>query len=348
VRARAAAGRRRGGGRGARGAAAARARPPARPAAAPPGPPPQPPQPPPRCQTLPAAPAGLPTPRIRDLNDEINKLIREKGHWERRIVQLGGPDYAKTAPKITDSEGNVLEGASGRGPGYRYFGAAKNLPGVKELFEKEAPKLVRRTRFQMHKSITPDYYGFRDEEDGLLLRVEAGAEKVITAQVGGVGRGLWAGRAPRRGPAAGVGPGPMAEVQAASASARIPIQCDSDRGHALPGGPGLIGDRGPPSCAPPARPPAPCRSSRSGRSGRRSATPHSPASAAPRRTASSSSSSSSGVAGSSGAVAQRTTRGRSLWRTCRCPTRRPLSSGCWRKRWAGGRGRDESWRQKAV
>ena len=33
--------------------------------------------------------------RIRDLNDEINKLIREKGHWERRIVELGGPDYSK-------------------------------------------------------------------------------------------------------------------------------------------------------------------------------------------------------------------------------------------------------------
>ncbi|KAI8469333.1 MAG: Isy1-like splicing factor [Monoraphidium minutum] len=126
--------------------------------------------------------AGLGEHRIRDLNDEINKLIREKGHWEKRIVQLGGPDYAKTAPKITDSEGNAVEGASGKGPGYRYFGAAKELPGVKELFEKEAPKIVRRTRFQMHKSITPDYYGFRDEEDGVLLRVEAEAEKRIQAQ----------------------------------------------------------------------------------------------------------------------------------------------------------------------
>ncbi len=29
-----------------------------------------------------------------------------------------------------------------RGP-CRYFGAAKQLPGVKELFEKEAPKQVR-------------------------------------------------------------------------------------------------------------------------------------------------------------------------------------------------------------
>lgn len=32
--------------------------------------------------------------RIRDLNDEINKLLREKGHWEYRIKELGGPDYA--------------------------------------------------------------------------------------------------------------------------------------------------------------------------------------------------------------------------------------------------------------
>lgn len=35
--------------------------------------------------------------------------------------------------------------AGGRGPGYRYFGAAKQLPGVRELFEKEAPRQVGRT-----------------------------------------------------------------------------------------------------------------------------------------------------------------------------------------------------------
>ncbi|WIA21849.1 hypothetical protein OEZ85_004225 [Tetradesmus obliquus] len=124
--------------------------------------------------------AGLGEHRIRDLNDEINKLIREKGHWERRIVELGGPDYAKTAPKITDSEGNEV--TDSRGAGYRYFGAAKQLPGVKELFEKEAPKPTVRSRFQMHKSITPDYYGFRDEEDGVLLAVEAEAEATTQAQ----------------------------------------------------------------------------------------------------------------------------------------------------------------------
>ena len=57
--------------------------------------------------------------RLRDLNDEINKLIREKGHWERRIVDLGGPDYSKTGPKVTDSEGNELAAATGKGVGYR-------------------------------------------------------------------------------------------------------------------------------------------------------------------------------------------------------------------------------------
>ncbi|KAM2612987.1 hypothetical protein TB2_032880 [Malus domestica] len=38
---------------------------------------------------------------------DLNKLIREKVHWERRIVELGGPNYAKNAPKMTDLDGNV-------------------------------------------------------------------------------------------------------------------------------------------------------------------------------------------------------------------------------------------------
>ncbi|KAL4452496.1 hypothetical protein ABPG75_008158 [Micractinium tetrahymenae] len=125
--------------------------------------------------------AGLGEHKIRDLNDEINKLIREKGHWERRIVELGGPDYSKVGPKVTDSEGRPVEGAGGRGPGYRYFGAAKQLPGVRELFEKEAPRQVRRTRAEMHRAINADYYGFRDEEDGILEKVEAEAEGPMRA-----------------------------------------------------------------------------------------------------------------------------------------------------------------------
>mmetsp|Transcript_21392 Transcript_21392/g.36474 ORF Transcript_21392/g.36474 Transcript_21392/m.36474 type:complete len:276 (+) Transcript_21392:105-932(+) len=125
---------------------------------------------------------GLGEHRIRDLNDEINKLIREKGHWERRIVELGGPDYSRVGPAVTDSKGKEVAELTGKGHGYKYFGAAKMLPGVKELFEAEPPKQIRKTRFQMHKAIDPDYYGFRDEDDGVLEKVEAEAEKFMRAQ----------------------------------------------------------------------------------------------------------------------------------------------------------------------
>lgn len=104
--------------------------------------------------------AGLGEHKIRDLNDSINKLLREKGHWQFRIRDLGGPDYNALEPKALDAEGRPLPG----GGGYRYFGAARELPGVKELFEAPAPVKKRRTRKDMYKGVTPDYYGFRDDE----------------------------------------------------------------------------------------------------------------------------------------------------------------------------------------
>lgn len=122
---------------------------------------------------------GLGEHRLRDLNDEINKLIREKGHWERRIVELGGPNYTKHSAKMTDLEGNIVDvpNPGGRGPGYRYFGAAKKLPGVKELFEKPPELRKRRTRYDIYKRIDASYYGYRDDEDGVLERLEVPAEE---------------------------------------------------------------------------------------------------------------------------------------------------------------------------
>jgi len=122
---------------------------------------------------------GLGEHRLRDLNDEINKLIREKSHWERRIVELGGPNYARHSAKMTDLDGNIVDvpNPSGRGPGYRYFGAAKKLPGVRELFEKPPELRKRRTRYDIYKRINAAYYGYRDDEDGILERVEAPAEE---------------------------------------------------------------------------------------------------------------------------------------------------------------------------
>ncbi|XP_061989953.1 uncharacterized protein LOC133708508 [Rosa rugosa] len=127
---------------------------------------------------------GLGEHRLRDLNDEINKLIREKTHWERRIVELGGPNYAKHAPKMTDLDGNIVDvpNPSGRGAGYRYFGAAKKLPGVRELFEKPPELRKRRTRYDIYKRIDASYYGYRDDEDGVLEKLEVVAEEKMRAE----------------------------------------------------------------------------------------------------------------------------------------------------------------------
>jgi hypothetical protein len=44
--------------------------------------------------------AGLGEFRIRDLNDEINKLLREKKRWEERILELGGADLGVRTIKV--------------------------------------------------------------------------------------------------------------------------------------------------------------------------------------------------------------------------------------------------------
>lgn len=124
--------------------------------------------------------AGLGEFRIRDLNDEINKLLREKGHWEAQIRELGGPDYARVGPRMLDHEGKEVPGNRG----YKYFGAAKELPGVRELFEQEPPPPPRKTRGELMKDIDADYYGYRDDDDGVLIPIEAREErKAITRAV---------------------------------------------------------------------------------------------------------------------------------------------------------------------
>jgi len=115
---------------------------------------------------------GLGESRIRDLNDDINKLLREKAHWERRIIELGGQNYLSQAPKVFDDEGQAVEGST-----YKYFGAAKKLPGVKDLFYQDVPLAPKRTRSDMYRGVDADYYGMRDEDDGLLLKLEEAAQK---------------------------------------------------------------------------------------------------------------------------------------------------------------------------
>ncbi|KAF2358415.1 Pre-mRNA-splicing factor Isy1 [Trinorchestia longiramus] len=123
--------------------------------------------------------AGLGEFRIRDLNDEINKLLREKGHWEVRIRELGGPDYSVSGPKLFGSDGQEIPGNRG----YMYFGAAKELPGVRELFEQEPAAPPRRTRADLMKHIDADYYGYRDDDDGVLAPLEQEVEQQAVRQL---------------------------------------------------------------------------------------------------------------------------------------------------------------------
>lgn len=120
--------------------------------------------------------AGLGEHRIREINDEINKLMKKKYYWEMRILDLGGPDHRRIKQHY-DIEGKELPGA----PGYKYYGAAKDLPGVRELFrdkeEEVAQKRQRRTRGDISKFITPDYYGYRDEDDGVIVPQEEDMER---------------------------------------------------------------------------------------------------------------------------------------------------------------------------
>lgn len=113
--------------------------------------------------------AGLGEFKIRDMNDHINKLLREKRHWERRIIELGGPNYL-----IRPSKSDCDDAPGSRN--YKYFGAARDLPGVKELFTKPEKEAKRKTKAELLKFVDCDYFGYRDEDDGVIVPLESLAE----------------------------------------------------------------------------------------------------------------------------------------------------------------------------
>lgn len=117
--------------------------------------------------------------QIRDLNDEINKLMREKHMWEVQIRNLGGPNYMRGGGKIYDEQGREIPGG---GKGYKYFGRAKELPGVKELFEaarnKGREEKPVEERNDMRRNVDAAYYGYApDEETEEMLAYEAEKER---------------------------------------------------------------------------------------------------------------------------------------------------------------------------
>lgn len=61
--------------------------------------------------------------------------------------------------------------------GYKYFGAAKDLPGVRELLNQETISVPKKTKAELMRSIDADYYGYRDEDDGVILKEETKVQK---------------------------------------------------------------------------------------------------------------------------------------------------------------------------
>ncbi|RDB17306.1 Pre-mRNA-splicing factor ISY1 [Hypsizygus marmoreus] len=120
--------------------------------------------------------AGLTDYEVRDLNDEINKLLREKRHWENQIVALGGANYRRNVAMLDDA-GKEVPGTKG----YKYFGRAKDLPGVRDLFQgKKKEEEEENQALAYYKKFTnqgPTYYGDLDEVDGALLEYEKEAEE---------------------------------------------------------------------------------------------------------------------------------------------------------------------------
>lgn len=103
--------------------------------------------------------------------------MREKHMWEVQLRNLGGPNYMRFGPRTYDEDGREVPNSRG----YKYFGRARELPGVKELFEELKPKVKEKQRVE-RKNVDADYYGYsRDEEDGVLLRYEEKKEAEVRA-----------------------------------------------------------------------------------------------------------------------------------------------------------------------
>ena len=76
---------------------------------------------------------------------------------------------------LYDLHGELLPGSGG----YFYFGAAKDLPGVRELFQKQAPPPPKKNLQQLYKNIDFEYYGATGQEDEDLAKEEMEYEKKL-------------------------------------------------------------------------------------------------------------------------------------------------------------------------
>ena len=95
-------------------------------------------------------------------------LWKKNRRWEDRIRKLGGPDYRKM-DKIDPDE-------------YQYYGVAKDLPKVREMFGKEKPVDFGKSYEALTKKVGYEY--FKEEEDNEeLLEEEKRVEEEIRRKI---------------------------------------------------------------------------------------------------------------------------------------------------------------------
>lgn len=118
----------------------------------------------------------LDEPQIRQLNDDLNKLVKEKYAWDARIHELGGID--RKSVQMQDRLGIEAPNVHG----YLYFGRAKELPGVQEALQphREEQTGLAKKRQELLQRIDQAYYGY-DEDDPELLAAERAAEEALSA-----------------------------------------------------------------------------------------------------------------------------------------------------------------------
>lgn len=122
--------------------------------------------------------------KIRELNDSINELLKVKERWETRVTELGGKDYISEREQQQQSmaDGGVaLPGAEG----YKYFGAAKNLPRVREMFSKDAPVTQKTSLKEMARKVDDYYLGLTTTADGTEAAQDLGELEAIEAEAEG-------------------------------------------------------------------------------------------------------------------------------------------------------------------
>lgn len=110
--------------------------------------------------------------------------MREKRHWENQIVALGGANYRRNVAML-DDDGKEVPGTKGykcvaglflritaSDDHARYFGRAKELPGVRELFQSrkkdEDEENQALAYYKKFMAQSPSYYGDLDENDALV------------------------------------------------------------------------------------------------------------------------------------------------------------------------------------